>query len=518
MSASTQLNVVISAKDDASDTLKKVGGATDSLKSTLMTFAGVAAAAFSVEKVVEFGKQSFEAFEEAQASATRTGQVIGNTLDNMSLKTVNAFQKMADAAGGPGTDIFEYASKAIDAAAKSAIQMGFDDEDAAESVAKFFQRTQDLTQAQKLSATAMDLARAKNIDLASATTLVNQVLSGNGKVLKQYGIDIKDSAGPLEALGELQKQVGGQAAAFATTTAGKMQILSVEFGNFKEVVGGVLADALTPLIDLFTKLIAPLQDLGNITGAFSAFFTKLDEQTGIITLMKTAWDAVVQQFETQLMPALQRLWDAMQPLMPVFKIFAELIGGALLIGLAGAVLLLQALVQTLVAVLTAFVDLETWIAKVWAAVIDTLSNWILSLITLWGQFSDAAKAAFNDIMTFIKPVIDAVNTLVSALSAASSKASSIASSVGGAVSGAISSVSGHKAGGGAVFGGSTYLVGEHGPEMFTPSMSGSILPNAGLAGGGGIVININGGTYLSTDAARQLGDMIIGQLKLKSRL
>lgn len=67
-------------------------------------------------------------------------------------------------------------------------------------MAKLLQRTGSLTEATKLNAVAMDLARAKNMDLATATTLVGQVLSGNGKVLKQYGIDIKDTASPLEAL------------------------------------------------------------------------------------------------------------------------------------------------------------------------------------------------------------------------------------------------------------------------------------------------------------------------------
>lgn len=53
-------------------------------------------------------------------------------------------------------------------------------------MAKLLQRTGSLTEATKLNAVAMDLARAKNMDLATATTLVGQVLSGNGKVLKQY--------------------------------------------------------------------------------------------------------------------------------------------------------------------------------------------------------------------------------------------------------------------------------------------------------------------------------------------
>jgi hypothetical protein len=52
---------------------------------------------------------------------------------------------------------------------------------------------------------------------------------------------------------------------------------------------------------------------------------------------------------------------------------------------------------------------------------------------------------------------------------------------------------GTRAAGGPVSAGKTYLVGERGPEMFTPSSSGSIIPNHMLGGGGGgISITVNG--------------------------
>lgn len=104
-------------------------------------------------------------------------------------------------------------------------------------MAKFYQRTKDVTEATRLNAIAMDLARAKNIGLADASNLVGQVLSGNGKLLKQYGIDIDDTKTPLEALGELHTKVKGQAEAFANTYAGRMEILNVQMGNLKESLG-----------------------------------------------------------------------------------------------------------------------------------------------------------------------------------------------------------------------------------------------------------------------------------------
>ena len=50
---------------------------------------------------------------------------------------------------------------------------------------------------------------------------------------------------------------------------------------------------------------------------------------------------------------------------------------------------------------------------------------------------------------------------------------------------------GARAAGGPVAGGGSYLVGERGPELFTPGTSGNITPNNAL-GGGGITVNVQG--------------------------
>jgi hypothetical protein len=56
----------------------------------------------------------------------------------------------------------------------------------------------------------------------------------------------------------------------------------------------------------------------------------------------------------------------------------------------------------------------------------------------------------------------------------------------------IARISGARALGGPVNGGSSYLVGERGPELFTPLSSGNITPNSAM-GGNTITVNVNGG-------------------------
>ena len=71
--------------------------------------------------------------------------------------------------------------------------------------------------------------------------------------------------------------------------------------------------------------------------------------------------------------------------------------------------------------------------------------------------------------------------------------------------------------GGSVSGGKSYIVGEQGPELFTPGSSGTITPNDQLGGGGNITLNINvGGVTDRTDKralAREIGDMLTQELR-----
>ena len=50
---------------------------------------------------------------------------------------------------------------------------------------------------------------------------------------------------------------------------------------------------------------------------------------------------------------------------------------------------------------------------------------------------------------------------------------------------------GKRAGGGSVSGGRSYIVGEEGPEIFTPGISGGITPNHALGGSTSISVNID---------------------------
>ena len=72
-----------------------------------------------------------------------------------------------------------------------------------------------------------------------------------------------------------------------------------------------------------------------------------------------------------------------------------------------------------------------------------------------------------------------------------------------------------RAGGGRVSGGSSYLVGEMGPELFMPGRGGNVVPNDRLGGGGtNITINVTAG--MGTNGA-QVGEQIVNAIKRYER-
>lgn len=88
--------------------------------------------------------------------------------------------------------------------------------------------------------------------------------------------------------------------------------------------------------------------------------------------------------------------------------------------------------------------------------------------------------------------------------------------LGEAIAGAVQTIfAGSRADGGAVLGGSAYLVGERGPEVFRPSGAGVIEP----AGGGGVTVNVrvDGGAPALLRSEAQIAQMLARAVSLGAR-
>lgn len=294
-------------------------------------------------------------------------------------------------------------------AAGAATKLGFDDEEAALSIANLYQRTGDLSKATQLNTLAMDLARQKGISLAESSNLIGMVMSGNGRALKQYGIEISDSLTPMQALDELQKKVGGNAEAFGKTFTGQVEILKVAFGNMMEAIGDKVLPILTELaikyvpvvIEAFDRFANALGRMGEIVSQYlpswEQFKGWIDSvKTGVIdfiSLTAPLWDVLKSSLNDLFLVVKFNLWPSIQELFEALKPLVPIVGVALYLAFI-----------TFVEVLTAV-----------ASILSTLIGWIASIVKwLTGAMIaavDIAKGAWKGFTETLTAVVDALKSV-----------------------------------------------------------------------------------------------------------
>ena len=280
----------------------------------------------------------------------------------------------------------------------------------------------------------------------------------------------------------------GDAAKAASTLTGEQAQLSTQIFNVKAAIG----DQLVPVMLMFVrvtketlnevaKFVEVVKNAGGIVGYMNEKITALmnfiESKTGLITLLKNAWNDVALVFRTSLSPELQKLWEQLQPLMPFIQTFAQIIG----VILYGAIIAVVKILETLIIVLTTGLT----------SAIEGVNSWIAKFKEYW----DGLTTTLAKVITFVDTLIEKIQKL------------NFIQSASNAISGVFG---GGKAIGGPVSSGTTYLVGERGPELFTPGSSGSIIPNNKL--GGGITINITGNYLLDSRAGEKIGDAILNKL------
>ena len=142
---------------------------------------------------------------------------------------------------------------AIEKSILASQRLGFDDETLRDSLTVLAGSTHDVAAAQKIQATAMDLARFKGIDLRTASEALIKVQSGQYRSLKQLGIVLRKGATQQEALAAVQAVANGQAEAYADTLAGKLLANQIRFNEAMETFGQrvipIVSDGLELLVN-----------------------------------------------------------------------------------------------------------------------------------------------------------------------------------------------------------------------------------------------------------------------------
>lgn len=472
MNNSTTLELVISAKDEATkklegfqDTLQNMSGSIKKVGAISATvFAGISAVAVSTIK----------AYSEAEKDTVITNQSLTNSFNELSGSSLAGLQKQLKITSGGLNELKEMANKA----GQSAVKLGFDDETASRSFAKLFAVTKDTTQAQKEMSLAMDLARFKGISLEEATQKLVMVHSGATKELKGLGIAVKEGATVMENLDSITKQVTGSSSAYMDTTAGATEALQVQMGNLSETIG----EQLAPVLNDVLKAISPV---------LIAITTWIQENP---TLVK--WIIIITGVLAGLITVLSGIALAISAVTLVASPWLLIIGAIILA--IGALI---------------FAGMQLY--KQWDSIRELFKILMASIAGYFKTEIDNIIGYFNGLMAMVNSVMDKARSVASFVSGVVSSGASAVSSAYSTVSNA---VSGKRATGGSVTGGSSYLVGERGAELFTPSVGGSITPTGSVSSNSSnIVINITG-TFLSEDAGRKVGDMIVNRFKNMSRV
>jgi len=228
------------------DSSKEIEGGFGGIKNALSGIAEGIAAAFSIQKIISFGKESINAFVEAEAQTNRLRFAIenitkdGGAFDSL-IKQSEELQKLTF----------------------------FDAEDIQNAQAIQAQFGLTAAQIRKLTPLITELAVAQNTDLASATETTLRAIEGQTKGLKTLGADFKDTGSKIENFNlvvENLAKIQGTAADALNTTSGQLKKQNVELENIQEEIGQRLAPAFVNLKRVILEAAAGLVGLKKEAG------------------------------------------------------------------------------------------------------------------------------------------------------------------------------------------------------------------------------------------------------------
>ncbi len=235
----------------------------------------------------------------------------------------------------------------IEATIKERQKLAFADDLQRESLGSLISVTKDSNKALELQRVAMDLARLKGIDLATASTLIGKVYAGNLGILSRYGIQLEKGATATEAIAEIQRRAAGQAEAYAETTAGAFESAQLAMDDVVEDIGAELLPALTEIavvtrdniIPAFRTMGEALEVVGGAGEVVEGLINAFNPAAGIAEAFGEEVDKATEKIEnleqagrqTALaMPRnIQAMVDAMQKGGPVIAAEAGKIAGML---------------------------------------------------------------------------------------------------------------------------------------------------------------------------------------------
>lgn len=247
----------ISAQDAASPVFKRLSSEAQQMGAT----------------VEQSSQKSGRAFDDFNRKAALMGAAIGSAtlvLGQFAQKAAEeevVFARLRQSIEATGKSYEDYAAS-VDQVIAQGEELSFADDQVADALARLTTQTGDAQVAIDQMGLAMDVARARNINLGTAAELVGKVHQGNIGILQRYGIAVEEGATATEALATLQQRTAGQAEAYAETTQGSIDRAKNAFDNLTESIGahtGGMQELLLLLPGLtagYTALAAAIGGVG----------------------------------------------------------------------------------------------------------------------------------------------------------------------------------------------------------------------------------------------------------------
>ena len=153
---------------------------------------------------------------------------------------------------------------------KQTLSSGIADDKLRPAFARLITSTKNVTEAQKLTNLAMEIATAKHLDLETVANALGKAHDGNIGALKKLGISLdattvknKDFEGAVKELGNTFK---GSLETNANTAAGKFQIFQNSMNEAKESLGAGLLPVMKDFADIIQKIAPFLTQHADIIG------------------------------------------------------------------------------------------------------------------------------------------------------------------------------------------------------------------------------------------------------------
>jgi phage-related protein len=287
-------------------------------------------------------------------------------------------------------------------------KLGFSDDDVRQSIQTATQFTKKFSEAQKISAVAAEVAAAKGISLAEATSLVGRGFMGNLRGLKMMGVELPKGAKGMSVLEAVSKKYTGVAEKMSKTTAVQMKILGIVIDELKESIGYALLPILNNALVVFRDKILPVivtvaekvRDWITSNKALIDSIGKLigDKIAGLIGGLQRVAD-IVQKY---LIP----IWDLFQKqisaiLLPVMEILNEVLAETLKVVFEVAQILIKYLTPIIKEAVARFGEWVKGIEKFLKALMPATKE-------LKAGFFEAVKNVVNVISKMLAPTIKAL--------------------------------------------------------------------------------------------------------------